>query len=822
MRSYPLRLSIALLCLGLLGACGGDESNLEVHLSRGDSYLKEAQFREAILEYKNVLQIDPKHGAAHWGLAQAYQHSGRLREAFWELRETARLDPNNLSAKIRFGGFSILAGDPEEALRQVEAVKAVDPNRADVHILEGRALQAMGRSEEALAAYEKALELEPDNVRPLHYIAKYHRQHGDRESAEPAFRRLSEVKPIASSYAALASFLADDRTRDAEAEATYRKALEVAKPDERELAISMLASFYFSRDRLDEAIEVVQEGIEVEEDPLDLIYMQARFYRVKGDEAKAEALIREATEARPDDVRTHLHLANYRASQSDWDGALEAATHAVNADPTDTEARVKQASMLVEIAIRNDDRERLVQGRSVAEAVLAEEPSNPEAQIVKAKVDLYEGRTDAAISQLRTAIDAQPDWAIPHLLLGMVLANQGEDAIARTELARALEIDPTLVEGRKALTQVHLRLRESEYAIEEGQRYLREKPDDVEAKILVAQGMAFLGQVEPALELLEAIPESDRDASVYEALGKLHMRLDQTDVARTLLLRAYEEKPDDSDILMALTRIDLIGGQPDEARARLQAAVEANPENADLRVIQGIFYLRQHRGEDAEPAFRRAIALDPENFAAYNHLARYYGRTGRVAEMIETYERALQTVPDDARLHYFLGLLYEVEGQREKAIARYEAAIEHDPNLAQAKNNLAFLLAASDEDLDRALDLAQEAKARMPDSPHAADTLGWVLYRRGIPSAAISYLTEAEAGFDPTSKAIGEVRYHLAMVYEAAGDPQNARSAATRALDGIYARKRSLQSQGAPEEAEPAWAAGARTLLARIPEKPSA
>jgi tetratricopeptide (TPR) repeat protein len=618
-----------MLCLGLLGACQADESNLENHLSRGGHYLKQKQYREAILEYKNVLQIDPKHGPAHWGLAQAYQHSGRLREAFWELRETARLDPTNLSAKVRFGGFSILAGDPEEALRQVEAVLAAEPDRADAHILAGRALQAMGRSEEALAAYEKALEVEPDNVRPLHYIAKYHRQHGDRESAEPAFRRLSDVEPIASSYAALASFLADDRTRDAEAEAAYRKALEVAKPDERELAVSMLASFFFSRDRLDEAIEVLQAAIEVEEDPLDLIYMQARFYRVKGDEAKADALLREATEARPDDVRPHMLLSNFRASQSDWDGALEAATQAVNVDPTDSAARVRQASMLVEVAIRDDDRERLMQGRSVADAVLAEEPSNSEAQIVKAKVDLYEGNTDAAVSQLRTVIDAQPDWATPHLLLGMVLANRGEDNVARTEVARALEIDPTLVEGRKVLTRVHLRLRESEYAIEEGQRYLREKPDDTETKILVAQGMAFLGQVESALELLEAIPESDRDAAVYVALGKLNMRLDQNDVARTFLLRAYEEKPDDSEILMALTRIDLISGRPDETRARLQAAVEASPENADLRVIQGIFYLRQNRGEDAEPAFRRAIALDPENFRAYNHLARYYGRTGR-------------------------------------------------------------------------------------------------------------------------------------------------------------------------------------------------
>ena len=37
----------------------------------------------------------------------------------------------------------------------------------------------------------------------------------------------------------------------------------------------------------------------------------------------------------------------------------------------------------------------------------------------------------------------------------------------------------------------------------------------------------------------------------------------------------------------------------------------------------------------------------------------------------------------------------------------------------------------------------------MPDSPNTADTLGWVLYKRGVASAAVGYLREAEAGMNP-------------------------------------------------------------------------
>ena len=56
------------------------------------------------------------------------------------------------------------------------------------------------------------------------------------------------------------------------AEAAFKKALEVAEPDQLVRAYSFLGSFYYGRDRIDEAIATLEEGIERVEDPLDLIY----------------------------------------------------------------------------------------------------------------------------------------------------------------------------------------------------------------------------------------------------------------------------------------------------------------------------------------------------------------------------------------------------------------------------------------------------------------------------------------------------------------------------------------------------------------------
>jgi tetratricopeptide (TPR) repeat protein len=818
MRGVAIRWLLTILCVAALGGCQDDEVKLAGHLDRGDAYLEGEDYAEAIIEYKNVLQIDPNHGGAHWGLARAYLRSEQTREGFWELRETARLDPSNLEAKLQFGQIAIYAGELDESLAQAEEVIAADPSRVAAYLLKGRVLEALRRPAEAQEAYEQALVADPENAAALLLLAIFHRRQGDREASEPLYRKLTEVEPTSLSYTALGGFLARDRARDAEAEEAYRKALEVAEPEQRVRAIAVLAGLYFSRDRLDEAVAILEEGIENEEDPLDLIYLLARFHRAQGEAGKADALIRKATEARPDDPRPQLILSSYLGRKRDLVGALAAAEKAVEIDPENELARLRKAEVLVELGFRENDPDLTAEGRGMIDTILEREPSNPGALFVKAKIDLSQGDADSAVIALRGAIDARPDWAQAHFILGTALALQGDATVARAELARALEIDAALIEARKVLAKVHLQLHEYDYAVEEGRRYLRERPDSVETRILVAQSLVMNTKPKEALAELEAIPEEDRDATTLYALGRVYNMLSDDEQARRFLLLAYEKAPQNPEILSTLLVIEAATGHADEADARIHAAVQAKPDDPQLHRLLGIVYLRQGRGDDAEQSFRKAIDLDPTVADSYNQLANYYRKIGRVQETIQIYEEAVQAVPEDGRLHHFLGVLYDGDGQDERAIEHYKAAIRYAPDLAEAKNNLAYLYADNETNLDRALELAQEAKALMPTDANTADTLGWVLYKRGIPSAAITYFKEAEAGMEPTSANIGVVRHHAALAYEANGDPSSAREALGRALEGLERRRERMRSLGAPDEPEPAWVAEARTMLARLPE----
>jgi tetratricopeptide (TPR) repeat protein len=806
---------VCLLPLLVLLACQSEEARLAEHLERGKSYVGEEKWDEAIIEYKNVLQIDPNHADAHFQLSQAYLKSEKPREGFWELRETVRLDPKNHDAKLQFAQISIYAGEIEEALKRADEVIAENASRADAHMVRAQALEALKEMDTARETYARAIEVEPENRGALLLYASFLRRQGDRAGAEPLLRKAAEIEPQSSTQLALGGFFAEE-DRDDEALAAYRKAIEIAEGADVVQAYMVLGSFLHGRERYDEAVAALEEGIGKAENPIELIYLLARMYRERGDEAKADQMALRATEAHPDDPAPFLVLSAYRGQTGDLDGALEAAEKAMAlSKPDDPSAKLRVAEVQMELGFKNKQPERITRGVQIVDEVLVEDAANPAAIFVKAKHDIAEQRYDKGIQALRTAIDLRPDWAKAHFLLGTALAMSGDRTAARTELARALEIDATLLDARRVLADVHAALGEHEYAIEEGRRYLAQDPDNAATRIRVAQSLMLLGRAEQALAEVEAIEESKRDADVNYAIGRIHLAWKDLPKARQYLTRALEQRPGVAAILQSLLEIDQQEGRLDESVARIEKAAADDPNSAELQQLVGNLALARGKPAEAEAAFKKAIELAPELISSYRQLAQFYTQTGRTGETIKVYEQAIAVKPDQPQIHHFLGVLYEYGGQQDRAVEHYETAIRYEPNLGEAKNNLAYIYAERGENLDRALDLAQEAKALMPDNPNTADTLGWVLYRRGVPSAAIGYLKEAVAGMPPGDANLGLVRHHLAMAYEASGDKDLARQTLDLALSDHDAWVAARKAEGATPS-EPTWYAEARQMKERL------
>lgn len=809
--SRPLRvlrsaLSAAVVAVFAMGvvACQDDRAKIAGHMERGEAYAKESKHGEAIIELKNVLQIDPNHGPAHYALAKSYLASGKLREGFWELRETARLMPENLDAKLEFGQMARLAGEIDEALKQADEVIAADPNRAAAYGLRGVALESQKRVDEAKIAYEKAAEVGKDDADMLMLLAAFRERNQDRAGAEPLLKQIMELKPGFASAATYASFISRDPGRDAEAEAGFRRALEQAKPEELSVAYRSVASFLYSRSRFDDSEQTLRSGLEKVPGDLELIYSLARFYAARGDAAKADAMVEEATKAKPGDVDPYLVLSAYRGRKGDLQGALGAAEKALELKPDDRRARLRKAELLLDIGYRAGNKEQIAEGRGIAESVLALEPANPEALFVKAKIDLAERRWDEATSGLRRALESKPDWAQARFLLGSSLFFGGDRDGARAELVRALELDADLLDARKLLARVHASLGSDELAVEEGRKTLGVQ-DDPAIHVVVAQSLVRLNRADEALAELQKISEDARDAEAWYAIGRVHMIQRKTEPARRALERADQASPGNPEVLNSLLMLDRAEGKLDDSLARIERASNEKPDSAQLMHLLGLAHALSGKPTEAERSLRRAIELDPGALDVYQTLAQVFYASGRQAEMLSTYEKALAARPDSGQLHLVIGTLRELNGQLDMAEDHYAKALKYDPNLAVAKNNLAYLLAEQGRELDRALALAQEAKAAMPDSANTADTLGWVLLKKGVASAAIGYLREAEGLTKSGDASTGIIRIHLATAYEANGEADRARETLERALGEIQ-----------PGTPDPSWAKTARDMLQRV------
>jgi tetratricopeptide (TPR) repeat protein len=381
-------------------------------------------------------------------------------------------------------------------------------------------------------------------------------------------------------------------------------------------------------------------------------------------------------------------------------------------------------------------------------------------------------------------------------------------------LARAVELDPNVLAARRLLSEVHVQLGEYEYAVENGRVYIASLPEgevDVEIRVLVAQSLMRLGRTEEAAETLAPLPDENPSVDLLYARGRILLAQQELEPARELLLAANEMKPNNPRLLSSLYAIDRVTGKTSHSIKRINDAIEADPEVSGLWYLKGLVALEVGDQDGAEKSFKKSIDLDPNRLDAYQQLAALYQSTGRGDEMLTIYEQAIEAQPESAPSHHFLGVLYEMRGRTDDAKEQYELAIQYDPSLGESKNNLAYLLAERGEDLDTALKLAQEAKAAMPDSANAADTLGWVLYKRGVSSAAIGYLREALQVSDPDEPGRGEILNHLAMAYEAAGQNDKA----VESLEAAVAGYERLKESGRMSR-EPAWLSTARTSIDRL------
>jgi tetratricopeptide (TPR) repeat protein len=189
------------------------------------------------------------------------------------------------------------------------------------------------------------------------------------------------------------------------------------------------------------------------------------------------------------------------------------------------------------------------------------------------------------------------------------------------------------------------------------------------------------------------------------------------------------------------------------------------------------------RIDAAVEAIQEARKLNPEQSQYAVQEARIYYRARRWDDAIKQFQELIESNPQDKKLvrdsQFSLSALYVQKGDVEAGEEILLDILEEEPDNTQANNDLAYLWADQNKNIDRARPMVEKALKAEPENPAYIDTYGWVLYREGKFAEAVEQLEKASKlpnGEDST------IYDHLGDAWEKQGRHEKAVEAWKKAL----------------------------------------
>jgi tetratricopeptide (TPR) repeat protein len=719
----------------MASSCSNPETAKVRHLERGDRYAAEKRDEFAVVEYASAVKLDPKYGEARLKLAETYERLNNLRAAFPEYIRAADALPDDRKAQVKAIEVLLLSRRFEDAKARVAGLLAKDPKDVEALLLHANALAALRDPAAAITEIEEALKVDPNSSRAFVNLGAVRMQSGEAKEAEAAFRKAIELEPASiDAKLAYANFLwAAERAT--EAEAVIKEAL--AKAPQHLLANRMLGVLYVATRRTNEAEQPLKVVADVSKTPAAVFQLADYYIGVN----------------RPKDAATLLT-------------PLSSSTETF----ADAESR---------LAVIDYSEGRVVEAHKRLDGVLARIPKHAPVLVTKTRWLTKENKLDEALERGRAATAADPQSAAAHFALAVVHDRRREVADAVKSYNEVLRLNPRATAAQVELSRLSLTYGDKREAVRYAEGARQADPANVEARVALVRSLTAAGNLARAeaevAELLKAAPNA---AVVHVLNGTLLASRKNAPAARISFEHALELSPGFVDALGGLTFLDLAAKNAAGAIARLDAEISKQPTNAPLLALLARAHSAAGDDAKAEQALRRAVSVDPRFAPGYTMLAQLYVKQNRLDEARAEFEGMVKRNPSDVGPRTMAAMLLESQGRRDEARTAYEATVTDPANAPVAANNLAFIYAEQGTNLDVALQLATSAKQRLPNDPNVDDTIGWIYYKKDLPSLAVGPLQDSLR----RRPDVAEVVYHLGMTYAKLGDKVKARAALERAL----------------------------------------
>lgn len=729
------------ICLVLLTglcatACAGDpQVEKQKYAASGDRYLAANQLPEAIIEYRNAVEKDPRDGEVRAKLADAYLRAGDASQAVQEYVRAADLRSDDINLALKAGGLLLLGGRFDDAKLWAEKVLAKQSNHLEAQILLANSLAGLKDLNAAVAEIEEAIRLDPDRAATYTNLGAFELRRGQIDSAERAFKKAVELDGRSSiAQLALANFYWS-AGRSAEAEAALKRASELDA--ENPLVHRVLANFYLTANRPEDAERHLKKVLDLTKAPAATLAL-ADFYLARKDHASASALL------------------DTLAKTPETAGVATVRLAAIDRDLG-----------------RNDD------AYGKLDRVLASDQTNLQALLVKTTFLLADRKTEAALANATLTTEKHPNSAAAFFILARVQAARFQPQAAIAAYQSVLQLNPRASDAKLAIARLQLAAGSKDASVSLAQETLGADPKNPDARLVLISGLLARGELQRAEKEIQALTARFPDApAVHLQTGRLMAMQKNFAGARQHFERLLQLQPDSTEGFAGIVALDLIGKQYAQVRAAMDARLTLHPMDPALLMLGARAAIAMGDLNVAEERLRRVIELQPAQLAAYASLAQLYVKLGRLDKALTEFDQLANRESQPVSALTMAGIILDGQGKTAEAQERYERALQADPQAAVAANNLAWIYSQSGSKLDAALQLAKTAYGKLPDTPEVSHTLGVVYYKKDLLPDAIRTL-KATVALNPTTAIY---RFHLGMAYAKAGDALEATQQLTRAL----------------------------------------
>ena len=723
------------------------------HLEDGNRQLAQQQYPEAILEYRRAVQADPRLGEARLQLAHAYASSGDGQNALKEYARASDLLPDDTAAQVKAGNFMLLAGRFEDAQGVAKRMLGRNANNVEAQILLANSLAGMKDLDGAVEAFETAVTMDPKRSATYSELGSVRLIGGQKDAAEAAFRKAIEIDANSAN------------------------------------AHLSLANFFWATGNLPEAERGMRRALRIEPNNLVGNRAMSMYYMLINTPEAAESHLTIVAGVSPN-IDAKYFLAEYYLRLGRTDAARAVLTPLLAAKASFGGASVRLARVEV-VAKKNAEAHR------VLEAVLAREPKNAEALITLGKLHLSENNTINALTTLKTAVQANPRSIEAHLALAQTLVLRGSVAEGTTAFNDALKLDGTSTEARMGLARLQINNNTPADAVPLVLKIVEEQPRNLEARLLLLHGLIAVGDLPQATNQLNVLlQQAPGSATVQTAAGMLATIKRDSEGARRAYALALSADPKSYQALAGLLNSEMQGKKFGSAKALIEKQLAAMPNDPNVLLMAAQTYSAMGDAFETEQALKKTVEVDPQSLQAYSMLGRMYYQQGRLDLARRELETFVTRAPKSVPANTMLGTILELQGRKDEAKLRYNQALQTDPRAAVAANNLAWINANTNGNLDMALQLAQTAKSQLPNRHEVDDTLGWIYYKKGLSTLAIESLNNSTTR-QPDNP---NYHYHLALAHHQNGDNEQARKHLEQALksnanfEGAAEAKKLLES----------------------------